>query len=304
MLALPFKQGITIPYDSEGGGDPLAEKRDSILWGAAGDNLSGSDYPQLDDRYGPLTIRRVYQRPRDGIPRSWAASNAGADAGKRASCWSGKPDMAAVASGSLDERILGFLRSVPKAHVAFVTIWHEPDVKLKNGTFSLSTYRAGFRRFCRLAKRVQEDGWSRLYTVQIVTTWAGTNPSKGRTYADMWPGDGLVDCYGADGYSHVGSKESLWGPAVEFARSRGIPWCVPEIGYGNRGSQNVSWMKDQIAYMTTTAAGGKHTRCAFACWFDTAGPISNPTPGNDRAWIAAARKASREHFFDHSRFVL
>ncbi|WP_125617971.1 hypothetical protein [Actinomadura sp. WAC 06369] len=46
------------------------------------------------------------------------------------------------------------------------------------------------------------------------------------------------------------------------------------------------------------------TRCAFACWFDTAGPISRPTPGGDRAWIAAARRASREYRYDHTRFVL
>ncbi|MBE1537705.1 glycoside hydrolase family 26 protein [Actinomadura algeriensis] len=282
----------------------MAKEHDAILWGSAGDDLEGSDYSRLDERYGPLTIRRAYQRPDDGIPKSWKASNAGSDVGKRASCWSGKPDMGDVASGSLDERILGFLRSIPKSHVAFVTIWHEPDAKLKNETFSLSTYKDGFRRFCRLVKQVQGEGRPHLYTVQIVTTWAGTNPSKGRTYADMWPGDDLVDCYGADGYSHVGSKKSLWGPAVEFARSKGIPWCVPEIGYGDKGSQDVSWMNDQIDYMTSTPAGGKHTRCAFACWFDTAGPISVPTPGDERAWIKAAKKASRDYHFDYTRFAL
>lgn len=107
-----------------------------------------------------------------------------------------------------------------------------------------------------------------------------------------------------DGYAHVGSRESLWGPAVEFARSKGVPWAVPEIGYGRTGTQDVRWMRDQIAYLTTTAGGGERSRAAFACWFNTEGPISNPTPGHRSSWVAAAKAASRAYHSDYRRFVL
>lgn len=212
--------------------------------------------------------------------------------------------MSSVASGSLDGQILTFLRSIPRTHVAFVSIWHEPDGKIKDGVFSLNLYKTGFARFCSLVQQVKAEGWPHLYTFQCVTTWAGTNPSPGTTYADMWPGDGLVDCYGLDGYSHVGSQASLWGPGVEFAKAKGIPWCVPEIGYGSQGTQNVSWMNDQITYLTTTPAGGAHLRCAFACWFNVPGPISIPTPGTNSSWIAAAKAASQTYFTDYSQFIL
>lgn len=304
----PLAGGSSVPVPDGSGGDdgggPVVGDRSAILWGAATDNLSGSDFPADDLQFGPLTIRRSYQPAAVGMPASWAACNAGVDVGRRASAWSGKPTMSSVASGALDGQILTFLRSIPKTHVAFVSIWHEPDGKIKDGVFTLSTYKTGFARFCSLVQQVKAEGWPHLYSFQCVTTWSGTNPTPGTTYADMWPGDGLVDCYGLDGYSHVGSQASLWGPGVDFAKAKGIPWCVPEIGYGNVGTQDVSWMNDQIQYLTATPAGGAHTRCAFACWFNVPGPISVPTPGTNSAWIAAAKSASQTYFTDYSQFIL
>ncbi|NDU76407.1 hypothetical protein GWI34_27820 [Actinomadura sp. DSM 109109] len=282
----------------------MAKKRDAILWGTCPQHLSGSDFAAKDAAYGPLTIRRSYQPAAAGMPASWAASNAGVDVGKRASCWSGKPSITAMAGGDLDEQTLRFLRSVPKSHLAFVSIWHEGDGKIRKGTFRLATYTAALARFCRLVRQVQSEGWTRLHTIQILTTWSGTSPKSGTTYADTWPGDGLVDVLGVDGYSHVGSGPTLWGPAVNFARDKGIDWAVPEIGYGRTGTRSATWLNDQVAYLTSTPGGGKHTRCAFACWFDTAGPISTPTPGKVPAWIAAARKASRTYHTDPDEFVL
>lgn len=308
---VPLAGGAAVTPGTPGGGDdgnpgggPVVGDRNAILWGTCPESLSGSDFAAKDAAYGPLTIRRSYQPAAAGMPASWAACNAGVDVGKRASCWSGKPSITAMAAGSLDAQTLTFLRSIPQSHVAFVSIWHEGDGKIKDGQFSLATYKAALKRFCQLVKQVQGEGWSHLYTIQILTTWSGTNPTPGTTYADTWPGDGLVDCFGVDGYSHVGSGASLWGPAVNFARSKGIPWAVPEIGYGNTGTQDVSWLTDQVAYLTTTAGGGSHTRCAFACWFDTAGPISNPTPGTNSAWIAAAKAASQTYYSDYTTFVL
>ncbi|MCP9947388.1 hypothetical protein [Actinomadura madurae] len=282
----------------------MVEDRNAILWGAAPERLSGSDFPAMDRRFGPLTIRRSYQPAAAGMPASWADCNGGADLGKRASCWSGKPPVGAMADGSLDRRTLAFLRSIPRSHVAFVSIWHEGDAKIRRGEFSAAAYRAALRRFCRLVKQVQAEGRPHLYTIQILTTWSGTSPSAGTTYADTWPGDGLVDCFGVDGYSHVGSGASLWGPAVRFARSKGIPWAVPEIGYGRTGTQDVRWMRDQIAYLTSTPGGGERSRAAFACWFNTDGPISTPTPGNRSSWLAAARAASQAYRSDYTSFVL
>lgn len=284
--------------------EPEPGVRSAILWGTCPQNLGGSDFAAKDTAYGPLTIRRSYQPAADGIPATWADSNAGPDVGLRASCWSGKPDLVAMANGSLDAQTLAFLRSIPKDHPAFVSIWHEGDSKIRQGTFTLAAYLSAFTRFCQLVKQVQAEGWDRLHTIQILTTWSGQSPQPGTTYADTWPGDGLVDVFGVDGYSHTGTGASLWGPAVAFAEAKGIPWAVPEIGYGNTGSQDVAWMTDQITYLTSTPAGGPHTRAVFACWFDTTGPISVPTPGGNPAWVAAAKNASEVYFTTPAQFVL
>ncbi|GGQ28788.1 hypothetical protein BKA00_006337 [Actinomadura coerulea] len=282
----------------------MAKNRNAILWGTCPRNLSGSDFAEKDASYGPLTIRRSYQPAAAGMPASWRQSTGGVDVGKRASCWSAKPSITAMAGGNLDGQTLRFLRSIPKSHIAFVSIWHEGDGKIRHGAFRLATYTAALKRFFGLVRQVQSEGWTNLHTIQILTTWSGTSPRAGSTYADTWPGSGLVDVLGVDGYSHLGSGTTLWGPAVEFARSKDIPWAVPEIGYGRTGTRSVTWLKDQVAYLTTTPGGGAHTRCAFACWFDTVGPISTPTPGNVSGWIAAAKDASQTYYSDDNDFVL
>ncbi|HEY4288539.1 MAG TPA: hypothetical protein VGN00_15650 [Puia sp.] len=102
-----------------------------MLVGAASQNTSGSDFHALDSLAGPFTVRRSY----DGgaIPATWTASVAGIDVSHRASVYSAKPDLAQLASGALDASINAFLATIPSTHVAFLTVWHEPDGKIRKG---------------------------------------------------------------------------------------------------------------------------------------------------------------------------
>src|SRR5690606_27229590 len=100
---LPLAGGPAVLPDgpgAQGPGGPPAGNRSAIPRGAASGSLAGTDFPDDDAAFGPLTIRRSYNGEAPGFPASWAASNAGVDVGKRASCWSGKPNIAAMAAGS------------------------------------------------------------------------------------------------------------------------------------------------------------------------------------------------------------
>jgi hypothetical protein len=271
-------------------------KRVGMLVGASSVSLKGKDFGELDAAAGPFTARRSYDRE---LPQSWAESVAGIDVGKRVSVWSCKPDLAQLSGKKLDNRLREFVQSVPDSHAAFLTCWHEPDGKIRKGQFTLAEYLPAFRRFCEVVKSVGKP-W--VYTMQIVEAWSGQRPKKGTRYKDLWPGADYVDLYAVDGYSNTGSGRDLWGPAVEFASSKDIPWGIAELGCVHR--IDTSWMKAQAAYAARTGAGGDRERSALLCW------ISNPTggvvpkQGKDPTARAAAKRISEKYYTDPRSFVL
>jgi hypothetical protein len=277
-----------------------------MLVGAASVNLSGSDFAALNAVAGPWTVRRSYEDASAGIPVSWAASNAGVDVGVRASVWSGKPPVLALASGALDAQVTAFISSIPDSHVAFVTIWHEADSKVRQGatdgsgtTITVANYMAAFQRFASLVHAV---GKPHVYVAQILTVWSGIAAPSGTTFVDTWPGDGYVDVFAVDGYSDVGTGAALWGPAVAFATGKGIPWGIGEAGCA--GTASATWMQDQADYAAVTAGGGGRSKCAFLCWFSngTGGVI--PTPGSDPTLQAKSRDIAQTYYTDVNAYLL
>lgn len=297
---LPLDGGTAVLPPTGGGGGTPGGNVNAMLVGAASANLAGSDFPALDSSAGPFTCRRSYDTT---LPATFSASVAGIDVGARASIWSCKPDLAQLASGSLDSAIRAFVQSIPDTHVAWLTCWHEPDGKIRKSQFTLADYLPAFARWCSVVKQAVADfGKVHIYTTQILEAWSGQHPAAGTTYADLWPGDGLVDAYGVDGYSNTGSGASLWGPAVTFATSKGIPWGIAEVGCAT--TMDTAWMQAQADYAGATKAGGQHTRCAYFCWFSntTGGVLA--TPGSDSAAQAKAKDISQAYYTDVNAYLL
>lgn len=307
---LPLAGGsVVIPPSAEGpggGGGGSEGNRNTMLVGAASASLSGSDFAALDAVAGPWTVRRSYDNDSTSIPTSWADSNAGIDVGVRASVWSGKPPVLAMASGALDAQVTSFISSIPDSQIAFVTIWHEADAKVRQKqkdsagtTITVANYITAFQRFASLVHAV---GKPHVYVAQILTVWSGIAAPAGTTFVDTWPGDGYVDVFAVDGYSDVGSGSALWGPAVAFATSKDIPWGIGEAGCS--GTASATWMQNQADYAASTAAGGGRSQCAFLCWFSngTGGVI--PTPGTDPTLQATSREIAQSFFTDVNAYIL
>ena len=307
---LPLDGGTAvIPTEPGGGGDnpPPVGNVNAMLVGAAGVNLSGSDFAALDAAAGPYTSRRVYEDAAIGFPfTTWAASRGGMDVGKRASVWSCKPDLAGLKSGAYDAKITAFVRTIPDTHVAFLTCWHEVDGKIRKGTtdpsgatITLAAWLPAIRRFC---DAVHAAGKPHVYTSLILEAWSGQHPTAGSRYEDIWPGDGYIDVFAVDGYSNTGTGVALWGPAVTFASSKQIPWAIAEVGCA--GTMDTSWMQAQADYATTHKAGGKHTKCAFFCFFsNTVGGVL-ATPGSDGSAQAKSKSIAQANFVDVNSYVL
>jgi hypothetical protein len=313
---LPLAGGtVVIPPTSgggtgdPGGGDPGGGvgDRNSMLVGAATTNLSGSDFEGLNAVAGPWTVRRSYENAAVGFPfTTWAASRAGIDVGKRASVWSCKPDLAGLAAGSYDAQIKAFVASIPDTHVAFLSVWHEVDGKIRKGTtdpagavITKSAWLAAAQRFFAAVKSV---GKPHVYTTMILEAWSGQSPKAGTTFADLWPGDGLVDVFGVDGYSNTGTGAGLWGPAVDFARSKGVAWGIAEVGCAT--TPDTAWMQAQADYAGATAAGGGRSKAAYFCWFSNATGGVLPTPGTDPAMQAKAKSISQTYYTDVNAYLL
>lgn len=300
---LPLDGGpAVVPPTGGGGGDtpPPVGNVNAMLVGAAGVALNGSDFPALDAAAGPFTVRRSYDT---NLPATFAGSVAGMDVGMRASVWSCKPDLAQLASGALDTAIKAFVASIPDTHVAWLTCWHEPDGKIRKGQFTLAQYVPAFTHWCQVVKAAAVTySKPHVYTTQIHEAWSGQHPAAGTTYGELWPGDGLVDCFAVDGYSNTGSGSALWGPAVTFATSKGVPWGIAEVGCA--GTMDTAWMQAQADYATTHKAGGQHTRCAYFCWFsnETGGVLA--TPGTNGPAQLKAKSISQANYTDFNSFVL
>lgn len=210
----------------------------------------------LESEVGPLEIRRVFD---PGFNRDFT-DLAGSDVGRRATHYSFKPDMSALASGSLDGDIRAFLGTIPDGHRTILTVWHEPEDNFASSG-DKKTYREAWRRFARL---VDEQGRSELSTSWVMMAYS-FRAMSGRDPLDWWPGSGVVDSIGIDvynegslqggrwdspgrdlGYPAPGEEQSqggyVHGGPIAFARSQGLPWGVAEFGsLENTSRAGASW---------------------------------------------------------------
>jgi hypothetical protein len=285
---------------------PPTGNKNAMLVGAAPATLSGSDFDSLDAAAGPWTVRRSYEDAAVGFNfANWAASRGGIDVGKRASVWSCKPDLAGMGSGAYDSKIQAFVSSIPDTHVAFLSVWHEVDGKIRKGTtdpsgatITKAAWLPAIQKFCNAVHSV---GKPHVYTCMILEAWSGQHPQAGTTYADLWPGPGYIDAFVVDGYSNTGSGSTLWGPAVDFASRQGIPWGIGELGCAS--TVDTSWMTAQADYAAAHGTGGR-VPAAFMCWFSntTGGVLA--TPGTDPSMQATSKTISQTYYADVNSFVL
>jgi hypothetical protein len=277
-----------------------------MLVGATGQSLGGNDFAALNASAGPFSCRRSYNGSADfstngGVPTSFTASNAAydydvvADVSKYVSIYSSKPDLTRMGSSNtgtnLDDEVNNFLASIPEDHPMLLTIWHEADGKVRSGTFTLTVWKAAFKRFCDL---VHAFGNPDLYTALVLEAYQPT--TAGTLYADMWPGDGYADCLLTDGYTDLGSGDGVWKKGVDFAALKGIPWGIAELGF-RTGTVTSDWMAVQATYAED------HDGVCL-CWFNSNSGGVTPTPGTAAGPLATARLASTAYYVQPNLFVL
>jgi hypothetical protein len=158
------------------------------------------DWKRLVAMVGRLNARRSYD---EALPVSYAKSKASIDPGLQvASCWSAKPDMSQVASGSFDKAINTFLDSIPTGQRVWITFWHEPENDIGAG-MSLADWNNGI---IRMAQLIEATGRPDLHSAVCMMgwTWNPVNPDNPDNYR---PACEAVDLLAVDVYG-----ETYYGP--------------------------------------------------------------------------------------------
>jgi hypothetical protein len=200
----------------------------------------------VESQAGPLELRRVFD-PSNPFKANFM-DLAGADVGLRATHYSFKPDMTALAGGALDAKIISLLNSIPPRHRTMLTVWHEPEDNFITDE-QQATYRAAWQRFADLVHATDR--------AELTTSWVMMSYSwriaSGRDPMDWYPGDAYVDSVGIDTYNEGSLNMERWdspgramglpavgdtaapggyiyGGAVRWIQSRGLAWGVSEFG--------------------------------------------------------------------------
>lgn len=303
----------TPPGEGEPPPPPTGGGTGMLVGAAVSSTTGGSDndaYDSLAASAGPWTVRRSYNP--GAIPTSWAASAAGPDVGRCASVWSAKPDPVQMANGALDNATRSFLLSIPDSHTAFVTVWHEPDVKIKQQTasYTAAQYKAALRRFCQLVREVAKP---HVYTTLAVGNYCWLNPKPGALITDLWPGDDatgrpLVDVLAQDGYGFATNLDgaATFGQGRQAAADYGVAWGIAEVGLGSdmtNAAVAATWMQTQADYAAAHGAG-PHGSAAFLAWFNSAVGGVLPTPQQYPQTMTKSAAISQQYYLPYTAFVL
>jgi hypothetical protein len=141
-----------------------------------------------------------------------------------------------------------------------VSFDHEPEA---NGTSNTADFIAAFRKWVSIFRA---EGATNVEQVWQMTAYSfRTNPADRRYAAKWYPGDEYVDIVGADPYNWYGcgpgrnqwvELSTLADPALEWARSRGKQFALPEYA-SNIDSQDVTrratWLRNAHAWMVANA---------------------------------------------------
>lgn len=280
----------------------------------------GGDFnPSTQALAGPWTVARRFQT--GTFANTWAADSSGAavDVGKRATVYSCKPDLVALATSPAEQaRLAAFVASIPDSHVAFLECWHELDSKTRQGVYpfssgglTLAQVNAGKLAWYETIKSV---GKPHVYTALILTNWSVVGPVTTGLPGDFWVGpdgaDRVIDVVAWDVYMtqdtpiHTGAYEL--DAAVAFAASHGAGSAMAEVGIHNAVTNmaNVAtWMHNVADYAAVHGSGGR-SEFAFLTWFDSSNASALPVPSFDPALETAAGQISTQYLTPWTTFVL
>ena len=243
-----------------------------------------NDLTSEDTKLGHLPVVRTYF---SGLPTKWPL---GTDGSGRTLVVSFKALPSDVLSGADDTTLEAWFASAPSDESIYWSYWHEPEDDIARGSFTASAYRSAWAHLATLAAQAHK---SNLHATLILMNWT-LNPASGRTFADYYPGAGVIQALGWDAYNEGASKgvydtpAQIFAPAIALSTSLHLPFGIAETGSllvsGDSGAGRAAWLGQVGSYLRQQGA-------SWVTYFDApvGGKFMLDDAPSQRAWGALVR---------------
>ncbi|MBV9382871.1 MAG: hypothetical protein JOY82_03985 [Streptosporangiaceae bacterium] len=233
--------------------------------------------------FGHLPIIRVYY---DGLPdpNLWTTGVQGIN--KSAVVVSFRVPPAAILSGVDDAALLHFFGTAPAGYPVYYSYYHEPELFISGGRFTLTAYKAAWAHIVALADAAHNPG---LRSTLILTAW-DLDPRSGVSWKDFLPSGRVISTLGWDAYPAGTVRDQnprptppagFMGPEVTASRSLGLPFGFAEFALATQAGR-AEWLTEVARYLQRSGA-------LFGTLFDPPGARWGEL--NDAASIEAWRNA-------------
>lgn len=220
---------------------------------------------QATGQFGHMPIIRVFY---PGLPSANAWTTGSGAVNKSAVVVSFNALPSAILSGADDSALSHFFDIAPTGHPIYYSYYHEPEVHIADGQFTLASYLAAWARVVSLADAAHNPD---LHSTLILTSW-DLNPQSGRNWKNYLPPGGIISTLGWDAYppGTVSDKNPTATPPADFmsaevaaAKSVNLPFGFAEFALGTSAGRP-GWLADVASYLQSTGA-------LFGTYFESAG---------------------------------
>lgn len=258
-----------------------ADSSATTLLGSTASNPS--TLAQATAQFGHMPIIRVFY---SGLPspNAWTSGAGGINKSAAVVSFNALPN--AILSGADDAALSHFFDTAPTGHPIYYSYYHEPEVHIADGQFTLASYLAAWARVVSLADGAHNPD---LHSTLILTSW-DLNPHSGRNWKNYLPPGGIISTLGWDAYpaGTVSDHDPQATPPADFmsaevaaAKSAGLPFGFAEFALGTQAGRP-GWLTDVASYLQSSGA-------LFGTLFESAGfPWMEL---NDAASVSAWRSA-------------
>jgi hypothetical protein len=173
-----------------------------------------------------------------------------------------------VLSGADDAALAKFFDSAPTGYPIYYSYYHEPELLVQAGTFTVAQYKAAWAHIAAIAAAAHNPY---LKSTLILMTW-DLNPASGINWKDYLPAGNVISVLGWDAYPAGTVHDSdpqptapadFMGAAEAASRQAGLPFGFAEFALGTQ-TDRPQWLAEVACYLRSTGA-------LFGTLFDSAG---------------------------------
>lgn len=245
---------------------PVRLSADESATTPLGANVSGvSGLDAATAEFGHMPVIRAYYK---GIPggSQWSTGLLGRS--DSSVVVSFKPPPAQILSGADDSALAHFFDAAPTGHPIYYSYYHEPELPIRQGQFTLAQYKAAWAHIVAIADKAHN---SYLHST-LILQGQDARPGDEYNFRDYLPPGGIISTLGWDAYP-VGTvadqdpqptlPAQFMGPDVAASKSIGLPFGFAEFALGTQ-TDRPQWLNEVANYLDDNGA-------LFGTLFDASG---------------------------------